>query len=242
MSWDWDIEDVVPDEDDGRMWVPIKPKTLGEEAGNNDAATPPTARAENHAPAASTENRLEMAIYAVADGPEGPIQASSSVHQIVGMPIIVPKVIIRSNEEEPESSQLSELSSLTESSLSQEDTNLGKRKDTPVPHTAKETAMWPKKRQVAKNAPMVTLRTTREPPCDRCKRTGRPCLPRTKGGQALLMCAACFGLKASFRTGEKTQSDGKEKEGLKEEMEEICGSSQVEEGPERPCRQIRQAA
>jgi len=196
MSWDWDIEDIVPDEDDGRMWVPIKPKTLGEEAGNNDAATPPTARAENHAPAASTENRLEMAIYAVADGPEGPIQASSSVHQIVGMPIIVPKVIIRSNEEEPESSQLSELSSLTESSLSQEDTNLGKRKDTPVPHTAKETAMWPKKRQVAKNAPMVTLRTTREPPCDRCKRTGRPCLPRTKGGQALLMCSACFGLKA----------------------------------------------
>jgi len=28
MSWDWDAEDIDPDEDDRRTWVPITPKTL----------------------------------------------------------------------------------------------------------------------------------------------------------------------------------------------------------------------
>ena len=32
MSWDWDAEDINPDEDDGRMWVPTTPKTLEDEA------------------------------------------------------------------------------------------------------------------------------------------------------------------------------------------------------------------
>ena len=32
MSWDWDAEDIDLDKDDGRMWVPITPKTLQDEA------------------------------------------------------------------------------------------------------------------------------------------------------------------------------------------------------------------
>ena len=32
MSWDWDAEDIDPDEDDGKVWVPVTPKTLGEGA------------------------------------------------------------------------------------------------------------------------------------------------------------------------------------------------------------------
>ena len=32
MSWDWDTKDINPDEDDRRMWVPITPKILKDEA------------------------------------------------------------------------------------------------------------------------------------------------------------------------------------------------------------------
>ena len=32
ISWDWDAEDIDPDEDNRRMWVPITPKTLDNEA------------------------------------------------------------------------------------------------------------------------------------------------------------------------------------------------------------------
>jgi len=31
MCWDWNAEDIDPDKDDGRMWVPITPKTMEEE-------------------------------------------------------------------------------------------------------------------------------------------------------------------------------------------------------------------
>ena len=30
MSWDWDAEDIDLDEDDGKVWVLVTPKTLGE--------------------------------------------------------------------------------------------------------------------------------------------------------------------------------------------------------------------
>jgi len=32
MSWDWDAEDINLDKNDGRMWVPITPKTLKDKA------------------------------------------------------------------------------------------------------------------------------------------------------------------------------------------------------------------
>ena len=32
MSWDWDTEDINPDKDNRKVWVPVTPKMLGEGA------------------------------------------------------------------------------------------------------------------------------------------------------------------------------------------------------------------
>jgi len=28
MAWDWDVEDIDPHEDDGKLWVPVMPQTI----------------------------------------------------------------------------------------------------------------------------------------------------------------------------------------------------------------------
>jgi len=94
MSWDWDTEDIDLDEDNGRIWVLIMPKTLAGEAGDKAEATLPMARVENNTLEARRENRQMMAMYVVADGSEGPVQASLPVLQLIGMPVIGPTVII----------------------------------------------------------------------------------------------------------------------------------------------------
>ena len=33
MCWSWNAEDIDPDKDDGKVWIPMMPKTLDEEAG-----------------------------------------------------------------------------------------------------------------------------------------------------------------------------------------------------------------
>src|SRR5882724_4555642 len=54
----------------------------------------------------------------------------------------------------------------------------------------------------------------RDIPCDRCRKAGRLCLPRRKGGQALTACAVCYGIKMSCKTsvgvtaGEKEVEEG----------------------------------
>ena len=32
MCWSWNTEDIDPDEDDGKMWIPITPRTMEEQA------------------------------------------------------------------------------------------------------------------------------------------------------------------------------------------------------------------
>ena len=32
MSWDWDAEDINPDKNNRKVWVPVTPKMLGEGA------------------------------------------------------------------------------------------------------------------------------------------------------------------------------------------------------------------
>jgi len=36
MAWDWDAEDIDPQEDDGKMWVPVTPGTLNVPANMKD--------------------------------------------------------------------------------------------------------------------------------------------------------------------------------------------------------------
>ena len=55
-----------------------------------------------------------------------------------------------------------------------------------------------------KSQPVVTLKTPRLVPCDRCWWVGRNCFSWKKGPETLIACAACFKVKMSC----KTRGDG----------------------------------
>ena len=41
MAWDWDADDINPDDNDGKLWVPVMAQTLKTGAAEEDRAIPP---------------------------------------------------------------------------------------------------------------------------------------------------------------------------------------------------------
>jgi len=60
MAWEWSGDEIAEDEDDGRVWMPVMPMTLG--AGDN-----PTVRQTQRAmtPVQAEMPGRQMAVYAV---------------------------------------------------------------------------------------------------------------------------------------------------------------------------------
>ena len=89
MSWDWDAKDINPDEDDRRVWVPITPKTLEDKALQTTEVKP--AISEDEEELWAIKNRPhQTSMYVVTHRPARVVQASTPVHQVMGMPIIGP--------------------------------------------------------------------------------------------------------------------------------------------------------
>jgi len=42
MAWDWDVDDIYPDDDDGKLWVPVMAHTLKTGPAEEDRGHPPT--------------------------------------------------------------------------------------------------------------------------------------------------------------------------------------------------------
>ena len=134
----------------------------------------------------------------VSHGPTGVVQASMPIQKVVGMPIIGPGQTDWSP---------SEWSRLPESSNGAG--SLSVEWVVRVPPKVKTGRVA----RVTKNAPMVTSDMPWNVPCDRFRKAGRPCLPWTKGGQALTTCAACHGIKMSCKTSVGIATREKEVEG-----------------------------
>jgi len=79
MSWDWDAEDIDPDEDDGRMWVPITPKTLEDEAVRTAEVKRDTSEDEEEPRTIKDGPHWMMSMYMVSHGPTGVVQASMPI-------------------------------------------------------------------------------------------------------------------------------------------------------------------
>ena len=94
MCWDWDAEDIGPDEDDGKIWVPVTPKTL--ETANVD---PPQSGQQVPEPTKGRAVDQTMRVYAVAGGPKKVAQASSAITQVVRSPRKTGKIVVFANEE-----------------------------------------------------------------------------------------------------------------------------------------------
>jgi len=43
MAWDWDVDDIDPDDDDGKLWVPVTAQTPNTGMAKGSRPFPPTA-------------------------------------------------------------------------------------------------------------------------------------------------------------------------------------------------------
>ena len=89
MCWDWDAEDIDQDKDNGKIWVPVTPRTL--ETANVD---PPQSGQEMPEPTKGRAADRTMRVYAVAGGPKKVTQASSAVTQVVQSPRKTGKIVV----------------------------------------------------------------------------------------------------------------------------------------------------
>src|SRR5882724_12241946 len=76
MSWDWDAKDINLDEDDRRMWVPITPKTLEDEALQTMEVKWVISEDEEELHTIKNIPHQMMSMYAVTRGPTGVMRAS----------------------------------------------------------------------------------------------------------------------------------------------------------------------
>jgi len=90
MSWDWDAKDINPDKDDGRMWVPITPKTLEDEAIQTVEVKWSTSEDEEEPRAVGDGPHRTMSMYMVSHRLTGVVQASMPIWKVLGTPIIGP--------------------------------------------------------------------------------------------------------------------------------------------------------
>ena len=94
MAWDWDMDDIDPNDDDGRQWVPMTAQTLKMGAAEGQwlslaaPVMPPTYLTPPHC----------MTVYAVQLNQDGSAeQASTPVVIPILMPQMQGQVIIKAN-------------------------------------------------------------------------------------------------------------------------------------------------
>ena len=202
MSWDWDTEDIDLDEDDGKVWVLVTPKTLGEgphtvSHGSHMDGQEPGAAGRVNPPS------WTMRVYGLSQDSMSE-QAAVLVLLSVQTPLRDHPMTILANEESSVLSDLS-VSGADEKGLRQEN------------HLEKGDGLKglgrPGNKQagqaVPKNAPVVMSGTPQLIPCDRCRKGNKTCLPRVKGGKPLPACAGCHNLKMSCKTREATPTTRK---------------------------------
>ena len=94
MCWDWDAEDIDLDKDDGKIWVPVTPKTL--ETADID---PPQSGKQVPEPTKARAADRTMRVYAVASGRKEVVQVSLAIMQVIQSPRKTGKIIVFANKE-----------------------------------------------------------------------------------------------------------------------------------------------
>ena len=209
MCWDWDVEDINLDKDDGKIWVPVTPKTL--ETADID---PPQSGQQVREPTEVRVADRTMRVYAVAGGPKDVVQASSAIMQVVQSPRKTGKIMVFANEESSDTDE-STGSTGADRMVGREtkETEKGKgllgkgerkkierRKETPRGKERSGKAAG--KTQVPRGTPVITSHTLREVPCDWCRKTKQECQTRTKGEIVLSACDVCHQVKTVCKTGD----------------------------------------
>ena len=197
MAWDWDAANIDPDEDDGQIWVPVTLKTL-EEHVKEPEGMPKTPEVKQLVVSQEDSRFRNMAVYVVSNGPEGVAQANAPLRQGVLSPQIHGPVVILN---------AGESSNLTELSEAEARENLEGQAAGPQAVMVVRAAGVGWKGVVPKCVPVITSTTPCRMSCDRCRRMGRTCFSRRKGGQILGACSRCYEAKTTCKMGWQDASD-----------------------------------
>src|SRR5882724_4393563 len=89
MAWDWDADNIDPNDDDGKLWVPVTAQTLKTGPAEEDRGNPPADPA--------TPVR-QMTVYAVQENED---RSAEQASKPIVMPILTPQmkgqVVIKAN-------------------------------------------------------------------------------------------------------------------------------------------------
>ena len=204
MSWDWDVEDIDPKEDNRKIWVPVTPKTL-EDVNAEKGAVPPMAGQVMSLEKEVRPTKWTMQVYAMTGGLKGTAQATSAVTKVVNSPKRTRRIKVYANEE---SSNASESDGSTgtdgEAKVGKEtERKETERKETErnkeKPRGQAKSGKVGGKPPVPNKTPVVTSNTPWEILCDRCRKTKRSFLSRTKGEIVLSVCEECHQVKMVCR-------------------------------------------
>ena len=199
MSWDWDTEDIDPEEDDGKIWVPVTPKTL--EAVDAEKGAVPLMAGQVMSPEKEVRpTEWTMQVYTMTGGPKGMAQATLAVTKVINLPKRTHRIKVYANKE---LSDVSESDGLTgtdgEAKVGKETERKETERNKEKPRGQAKSGKVGGKPPVPNKTPVVTSSTPREIPCDQCCKTKRSCLSRTKGEIVLSTCEECHRVKTVCR-------------------------------------------
>jgi len=159
MTWDWDAEDINPDEDDGKLWVPMMPQMLR-------MHEMPRSRRSGHS-IPSTIPPRQMAVYMVQPNQDRSAEQSKTlIVLLVHTPCTQGPIIIKANL--GKEATLRDQETTTEGDVESKLTEL---LSMPKAQKAKK-APATRQQGVPKNATMVVLTKLRLRPCDQCEAQG----------------------------------------------------------------------
>ena len=204
MSWDWDVEDINPEEDNRKIWVSVTPKAL-EAVDAEKGVVPPTVGQAMSLEKEVRPTKWTMQVYAMTSGLKGRAQATSAITKVVNSPKRTRRIKVYANEE------LSDVSKSDGLTGTDGEAKVGKemeRKETErkemernkeKPRGQAKSRKLGGKPPVPNKTPVVMSNMPQEIPCDRCHKTKWSCLSRMKGEIVLSACEECHRVKTVCR-------------------------------------------
>jgi len=170
MAWDWDVDDIDPDDDDGKLWVPVTAQTL---------KTGPAEEDRGHPPAGPVTPLRQMTVYAVQENKDGSAEQASMP---MVMPVLTPQmkgqVVIKANLGRGESPREEEMT--MDKDREREMSELRELSEAPaLPHNqaTKIKGKTPRTRwtNIPKQVGIIISAEVRTLQCDRCHTKGIEC-------------------------------------------------------------------
>jgi len=192
------VDDINPDDNDGKVWVPVTAQTLNTRTAEENTGEENTGVAEENRafpPMGPATLPRQMMMYVVQLNQDGLAeQASTPVLMSMQMPHMKGLVIIKANLGQGESPREGDMTAHEDGE--RKASKLRDLNEVPAAHCNKATKVqskMPRTRQVhiPKWVEVIMSAMVRMVPCDWCQAKGHECLSQTKGGQPLNVCVGC---------------------------------------------------